>query len=180
MEINNRGFTLIEILIVIVVLGFVVVAGSNLFFGTLMGNSKAEVLKEVKQNGEYALTTMDEAIKNCREVVNCELNSITVKNKNNQEITFERITEVIDGINLGRIASNSSYLTSAKVNVPEEEFVLSCESLEAGRPVRVFVSFLVEQKEVTSRPEKRASMVFSSVISTRNAYQEKLDLNPTP
>ena len=166
---KNFGFTLIEMLIVIMVLGLVSVIGSNLFIGTLLGSSKAEILKEVRQNGEYALGIMEEMIKYCANVKDCESNSITIKVGNDQAVTFK----VLDDAGVARIASNSSYLTSNKVKVVN--FSVSCGTLVPGRPASVVINYSVEQKELTARPENKASMQFYTIVTTRNVYQEKLD-----
>jgi len=165
MEMMNRnsfGFTLIEMLIVITSLVLLLIAGSNLLFGSLLGSSKSEVQKEVRQNGEYALKVMEETIKNAVKLEFCDLTTVTVKNQNNQDITFKVLN---DGSNIPRVASNSSYLTSNKVKVKNLSF--TCEE-NPGLPPKIKISFTVEQVQTTDRPEKKASMQFSTVVSMRN------------
>ncbi len=68
---KEKGFTLIEILMVVFLLGIIVVIGSNLFFSILKGASKAEITKEVKQNGDYALAVMERHLRNASSVESC-------------------------------------------------------------------------------------------------------------
>lgn len=162
-------------LVAISVLGFVAVAGSNLFFGTLFGSSKSEIIKEVKQNGEYAMNTIEGMIKNSLSVVDCSSNSLTIVNQDGQQTLFRLLN---DPAGIPRIASNSSYLTGAKVKV--SAFGIECTDLQPGRPVKVKISYKVEnylgdQEATTVRPEKKGSLSFSSVVSSRNNYREELD-----
>lgn len=160
---KSFGFTLIEILIVITALALLTVIGSNLFFGSLLGSSKSEILREVRQNGEYALKVMEETIKNAARLEFCDSTTITVKDQNNQNITFKVLS---DEDNIPRIASNSSYLTNNKVKVTN--FTLGCANSPPGLPPKIEVNFIVEQKEATDRPEKKASMQFSTTVTMRN------------
>ncbi len=175
MKKSAKGYSLIEMLVAISVLGFVAVAGSNLFFGTLFGSSKSEIIKEVKQNGEYALFTLEGMIKNSLSVIDCSSNSLTIKGQDGQETLFRLLSDV-NGIS--RIASNSSYLTGAKAKV--SAFAIECTDLQPGRPVKVSISYTIEnylgnQEAADVRPEKKGSLSFSTVVSSRNSYQEKLD-----
>ena len=64
----NNGFTLIEFL---VVLGILTVAvGSSLLFltSTLKGSNQAHISAEVKQNGQAVLDTLENQIRNARDV----------------------------------------------------------------------------------------------------------------
>jgi len=68
---SPTGFTLIEILMVVFLLGIIVVIGSNLFFSILKGASKAEITKEVKQNGDYAMNVMERHLRNANSIESC-------------------------------------------------------------------------------------------------------------
>lgn len=156
--INKFGFSLIEMLIVISVLGLFSLIGSNLLFGTLFGSSKSEVLKEVRQNGEYALRVMEETIKTSVGLISCSPSSVVVKGKNNLRTNFS--------LKEGRIASNSSYLTNNKVKI--ENFEFDCSEVKPGLPPKIGISFVVSQAQKTNRPEKKARMSFSSWVTMRN------------
>lgn len=158
---KNDGFTIMEMLVVVGVLGLISVIGSNFFFSSLFGTSKSETLKEVKQNGEYSLKVMEETIKNAYGFVSCDNQSITVKNKDNQRNTFR--FESVSSI--GRIASDSSYLTSEKVTVTN--FLIDCEPTP-GIPPKIVISFTVSQTEQSSRPEKKATFDFNTTVTMRN------------
>lgn len=70
LTINNatNGFTLVELLVVIGVLG--VVTGSALLFLTsiLKGSNQARIVADVKQNGQIVLDSIDRQIRNAQEI----------------------------------------------------------------------------------------------------------------
>lgn len=60
----KKGFTLVEILVVISVLSIVGVIILTIFTRTLKGNNKAQILAAIKQNGQAVLENMDKTIRN--------------------------------------------------------------------------------------------------------------------
>ncbi len=65
----QRGFTLIEALVVIGVLAVLGYVMTDLLSRTLLGGNKTELNDTIKQNGERALTTMDSTIREADQVV---------------------------------------------------------------------------------------------------------------
>lgn len=66
---KRNGFTLIEIL---VVLGVMTIVGALLvetFIRSLFGGNKAEVINQIKQNGQTILETMDKTIRSSDNVI---------------------------------------------------------------------------------------------------------------
>lgn len=65
----KKGFTLVEILVVISVLSIVGVIILTIFTRTLKGNNKAQILAAIKQNGQAVLENMDKTIRGADNVV---------------------------------------------------------------------------------------------------------------
>jgi prepilin-type N-terminal cleavage/methylation domain-containing protein len=66
---NNKGFSLIEMLVVIVVVSIFGLLMLQIFTQTLRGNNKARVVSSLKQNGQFVLETMDKEIRNSQSVI---------------------------------------------------------------------------------------------------------------
>lgn len=60
---NSRAFTLAEILVVIAVLSIMGVVLTEIFFRSVRGGNKAEVLTKIKQNGQSAMGILDKTIR---------------------------------------------------------------------------------------------------------------------
>ncbi len=77
----KKGFTLLEILVVIGVLSVIGVIILTIFTRTLRGNNKAQIIGVIKQNGQSVLENMDKTIRGADNVV-CVTsdNLVVVKN----------------------------------------------------------------------------------------------------
>lgn len=64
--IQKNGFTLIEILVVLVLFSSVGSIIASILFTTLRGNSKATVLINVKQNGNYAISQIEKTVRDAQ------------------------------------------------------------------------------------------------------------------
>jgi len=171
---RSKGFTLVEILVVVGILGIIVVVASTIFFTTIRSSSKTKVLTTVKQNGDYALTVMERLIRDSQEVSSsCTsgMASIKVKRFDGSEITFS--CDLAQGL----IASSSGQrLTSSDVKVDTCSFDCNCPAAypncaSAGAkfyPKTITIKFTLSQLAATVRPEEEASVNFQTTVSTRN------------
>lgn len=66
---SAKGFTLIETLVVVVVLGVIGVALVNILPSSFRANDKSKVLGNVKQNGQAALNRLTTAIRGAHSIV---------------------------------------------------------------------------------------------------------------
>ena len=167
----SKGFTLIEILVVIGLLGIIVAVGSNMFFTTLKSSTKSKILTVVKQNGDYALTIMERLIRDSEKVivnsdgVLCEagMNKLKVKRLDGSEIEFTCEGEGTAG---SLIASNSARLTSPEVKIDNCSF--DCFSQGEFYPQIVKINFTLSQLAETIRVEEQAIIDFEATVTTRN------------
>jgi len=165
--IQNVGFTLIELLVVIAIMGTVGVMVSNLFFQTLKGSTKAELLKTVKQEGDYAISSMERIIRNAKTVESVcasggsTASSITVTNQDDTSTSF--------GCDAGntKITLDGADLTSSIVAVSGCGSFITCTQSGSTPPV-VAIKFSLSQAGSSSRPEEQASVPFQTIVSLRN------------
>lgn len=66
---KRDGFTLIEILVVVGVLSIAATFVSNILVSTFQSYNKADVVNFLEQNGNYALSLMEQRLRNARKVV---------------------------------------------------------------------------------------------------------------
>lgn len=171
----KKGFTLIEI---IISLGIVAVLGltiSQIFISTVRTNTKTEILKEVKQNGEFAMETMVRMMQSAERITSActgaTTNSITILNPDGFSTTFGCVATG----NLLRVASTSAstlYLTSASVtlggsNCGSSTLAFTCTSA-LGLPSTVIISMDVAQAGATPDQFEQASASFQTSVNTRN------------
>lgn len=66
---KQRGFTLVEILVVISITSVLLLILTQIFFSSLRGNNKAQALAVIKQNGQSVLDSIDKSIRNADNIV---------------------------------------------------------------------------------------------------------------
>ncbi|MBI2040333.1 prepilin-type N-terminal cleavage/methylation domain-containing protein [Candidatus Microgenomates bacterium] len=66
---RRKGFTLMEVLVVITVLSIIGVLMLVIFTRTLRGSNKSQAVLAIKQNGQAVLETMDKTIRNAESLV---------------------------------------------------------------------------------------------------------------
>ncbi len=163
---RNSGFTLIEVLMVVLILGVVVVAGGSLFFAIMKGASKSEVIKEVKQNGDYALSVIERMVRNAQEL-DCTTvtNQITIINPDKGTTTFSCAAED----QVFKIASNSGRLTGKNVTLGEgvcpASLLFTCDQTKS--PPTVTIGFTLSQAGTGGRQEEKAQVPFQTTVSLR-------------
>lgn len=166
-KVKKTGFTLIEMLIVVGVLGIIAIIGTGTFFTLLKSSAKTKVLAEVKQNGSYALGVMERMIRNARSIVInsdtqiCETGMLKIKIENPDGAETEFACEA------DKISSNSASLTSDKVVPSGCSF--DCEAGEAGvKPDKVTIDFSLSQAGTDVRVEEEAMLDFHTTVILRN------------
>ncbi len=66
---HERGFTLVEVLVVMSILSILGVLVLYTLTGSLRGSNKAQLISSIKKNGQTALETMDKTIRSSKKVV---------------------------------------------------------------------------------------------------------------
>ena len=164
---REKGTSLIEVLIGVLILVMVTLVTSSIVATTFKSAVKSRVLKEVKQNGDYAMTVIGRAIINAAEVVEnwdtqrCESSMGRLKVKNADGITFTEFA--LEG---GAITQNSIPITSSQ-NVEVRNLLFNCVS-SFTKPEYITVSFNVQQSGTPISTEQIASLDFMSTFTVRN------------
>lgn len=162
-----KGFTLLELIVAVGLLGLLAVSATSLFFATIQGGGKVDVNIRVKQNGQAALNSIEQIVRNGREVSNCEVGPVDLLSlvaRDGQQVTFT-CTDI--GEETGHIAINSDRLTSSDVTVTACEF--SCSQDTGGlRGDLVSVDFTLRQQGTQGSVSESASANFSTSVSLRS------------
>lgn len=167
--VKKKGFTLIEILVVIGVLAIVVIVGSTSFFNLLKSSTKTRTANLVKQNGDYALAIMERMIRNGKIIENTEvppqecksgMGKIKILNPDGGETEFSCEGDTI--------SSNSASLISSQVKVANGNCSFNCQRTGLFEPDVVTISFTLSQAQTDVRPEEAVSIVFKTTVVLRN------------
>lgn len=155
-----RGFTLIELLVVIGVFGAVSALVVGILLSTLGSSEKTSTLDFVRQNGDFAMSTMTRSIREGELASSCSGNMTSLSIAKSGSI----IRYSCDAANK-RITSDSTSLTSTQIAVQSCSF--SCTRVGVSPPV-ITIKFNLVPAGATTFPESQASVDFETSVTLRN------------
>lgn len=169
----KKGFTLIELIVVIAMLIIISTLSLNILITVLKNSLKAQITKEVKQSGDYAISLMTKMIRNATSLQSDCLDSsssIRIKNPDGGETEF-----ICDYVN-NYLASSSAHLsptpapepiTSTSLSLKSASCYFSCQQ-PAGKPPLISISFTLEKNTTTFKAEEKISIDFHTKAALRN------------
>ncbi len=173
----SRGFTLIEILVVVGILAIIVIISSTSFFNLLKGSTKTRAANLVKQEGDYALGIMTKMVRNTRGILRntdspprvcvSGMSKLKIKNPDGGETEFECDSSAI---------SSTSAETGSQVPITSDQVAVeSCrfDCVEGGYfdPDVVTIDFTLSTGAL-SPFEERAIINFKTTVVLRNISED--------
>jgi prepilin-type N-terminal cleavage/methylation domain-containing protein len=141
-----RGFSLIELVVVIGLLALLMLAISGTMLMSVISSNRIRTATNIKQAGNYALGQIQTLVRNARSIESCSSNTLIIQNLDGGQTTFA----VLDN----HIASGSAYLTPDNLIVPF--FNMTCEP--AVSPSLVKISFDLQDSVTTLHFETSVSL----------------------
>ncbi len=183
-KIQKKGFTLIEMLVVVGVVALILPAVFSIIFTILRQQAKIYALQEVKRQGDFVLNNMRTVLKNSAVTVHSgtpptdsNLVCATASGPSSGQIYFKDrfnnyFSYAVDSAQLiassSSIPSTSTGLTNDKVKVEEGTFSIKCERGAAFSPPIISISYVVEYDSASSRPEDTASFTYQTKIQLKS------------
>ncbi len=184
---NSKGYTLVEMLAVIVV--FSVIGGiiAAIFASSLRGSNKANVTNEVRQNGNYALTQISRMITYAKSFDGISVDGVNYDSECYIEPVLENTPTPtpseyhylkITGFDGGQItfvclsdpdeisSNTASMINESTVSVDSCKF--NCEQLNIIQPPTIKINFSLSQKNQEALFENKTSMSFETSATMRN------------
>lgn len=167
----KHGFTLIELMVAVSIIGVVLLAVTQMLVQSLVGAAKAEAIARVKNNGDAALVAIERAIRegtgldvsnfDCEdslgtaqlEFTNTAGDLISIDQDNNRL----RITE----------GASSRYVTEAEVAVKPNTLTFHCTDEPNGRRDKVRISFTLDYNG-GAKASRTVSTNFYTSVMLRN------------
>lgn len=155
----KKGFTLLELLMVVSLLGLALIAVTGLLGNIFSGSGKSRALQAVKQNGQFALSTIERTARRAKTLTVCSGGTLIVivpETGGDVTYTFDR-----SGATLRR---NGINLVSSDVRVTG--FSCSLTSAAAGNPAVVRITLTLDKLSLTP-DETAVAQTFETTISLR-------------
>lgn len=160
--INKKGFSLIEVLVVLSIFVLIAIIANQLLFPVFRGSEKTGAAIIVKQNGNYAISVIQRELYNSKGVSLCAPEIVTYFDADGD------LTSLSCSIGSGSkifLASRSGArdLTSPEVEV--ESCNITCLPLPPYKQVGIV--FTLKKKDAV-RVEEKASFNFRTSVTLRN------------
>ncbi|MBI4137140.1 prepilin-type N-terminal cleavage/methylation domain-containing protein [Candidatus Roizmanbacteria bacterium] len=162
---SKAGLTLIEALIAIAIFAIFALLINSIFINVLRGATKQESLKEVKQNGDAAMTNMTNRIRAAADLSTCPASADTIRIVNTDG-TFTQ---------LGMVGNRIAAVTGAETEFLTNSFVrvvsvtITCDDTRLNPYITI--NFVVEHINNVNQPlraEEHARMTFVTGVGLRN------------
>lgn len=137
----KKGYTLIEILVVVTVFAAISLITSQTIILTLRGTKKAESISKVRSNLDNAVGAMERQLRGAKSIVSActgtPAQSIIFIDQNNNQVTFSCI-----GVNNNNqpasIASGSATLTTSDITISACSF--TCTGASGSNPPSILIN----------------------------------------
>jgi prepilin-type N-terminal cleavage/methylation domain-containing protein len=169
---KQRGFSLIELVVVTGLVGLLSVGLVNMFLSSVRGSQRARLQAEIKSQGDYALASMERVLRNVTTTPSvCEDESLvalvrtSAKDEGNEgepqsyEYSLDSNNKTINVT----VGDTTSPLFSSPVEV--RGVLFECPAAAVGEAGRILISFTLGVTD-GSAPDQQ----FQTTISIRNNY----------
>lgn len=175
---SNEGYTLVELVIVMVLI--LVVGGmiAQILVSTLRGSNKTKANNAVSQNGNYALSIMSDFIINAKSFTSilpltptpaysCAGTTITGNSVTIQTFDGGTTTFMCDDVNKTISSNSASLLDTSQVSLVPGSCSFTCTQASVYAPPRIDITFKL-QNAYGNSAENKADVTFNTSLSVRN------------
>ena len=188
---SQLGFTLIEALVVVLIIGVLGFMLSDLLTRTFRGSNKTQLIGSIKQNGQLALNTLDYTIRNSERVICPPSNTssvttdstqpgatialiATVKNGKYSVFWFNppKLTSTLENGYIARLDTNTDPITNGSCLPPTD----TTSSLYPERNNKVYLTDINPNSGVSLKP---GSFFYrSSLPGAKDKIEVSFELGP--
>lgn len=160
----KRGFSLIELIVVIGLLSLLMLAISSTMLMSIVSSNRIRTTSKIKQAGNFAMGEIQGMLRSAKSITSCNSTTSTITFVNPDGGTTTINTALVDTTT--SIASNSGvYLTPPTANVTS--FTIGCEPSDS-EPTLVNLSFDLKDSLTTRKTIENPLLHFETSISLRN------------
>lgn len=161
---NQKGMSLMEILVVVAIFAVLGVITTRSVILTLQGSKKSESTIKVRENLDYSLGVIEHQIRNANSVSGCATSTTSVLNYIDQDGQPASFSCVNIGTKDGYVASGAGRLTSNQINVITCSF--TCDASNDPSPSTINIELVA--RDATYVAAQTSSVSATTQINLRN------------
>ncbi|HZQ29661.1 MAG TPA: type II secretion system protein [Patescibacteria group bacterium] len=176
---NQKGYTLLELLAVMIVMAAVGLIVATILVSSLRGSNKTNVIDTVRENGNYTIQQMSKMIEFAQSFQGVSTTGTSYSSActvPSTHYSYIKITSFDNGqtifscnmtSNPKTIASNSASFINTK-DVSVVDCYLTCTRNNLSQSPTIGINFTLSQNSQSAFFEKKASIVFGTSVVIRN------------
>lgn len=155
-KLKQQGFSLFEILVVMTLFVLIVAVSNQALFASFRGQNKSEATTTVKQNANFVVSYMQNALHTAQGVSTCTASAITYFDNNGGQKTFTCAN--------GQINQSGAVISTQEVTVSNCNF--SC--VQEGGKKTINLNMTFDQAGTNLRAEEKSTYQVQTQVRLRN------------
>ena len=167
---NQKGFTLIEMLLVVLLLALTVGLTSDMLLSLIRSNTKTQVINEIEQQANFVTLKLEKELRDAIDA-NIDDSSLVITLRSNSQVTYQlNESNVLQRqVGAGGFVNLTSSSSPGGVKVTCAD-ASPCFDVTATNPKTVVTRLLFEQAQVDAGPTYRGDVKIESTITIRGDY----------
>ena len=165
---QDKGFTLVELLVYIMVFSILMGAVTGFAYWAVRANAKARAIREVLSNAERAMDIMSGEIQKAKGVYTPTSGATQVALETSENLPTDETTTYVDiyvcgtALCIKRESQNAALITGDSIEIPQLRF----STIGTTTPT-VNIDLTVRYKNPNARPEYNAVVRLNSSVTAR-------------
>ena len=167
---NQKGFTIIEMLLVVLLLALTVGLTSDMLLSLIRSNTKTQVINEIEQQANFVTLKLEKELRDAIDA-NIDDSSLVITLRSNSQVTYQlNESNVLQRqVGAGGFVNLTSSSSPGGVKVTCAD-ASPCFDVTATNPKTVVTRLLFEQAQVDAGPTYRGDVKIESTITIRGDY----------
>lgn len=178
---NQKGFTLIELMLVVVLLGVSIGVTNDILMSLVRSNNKSQVMNEIEQQSNFVSLKIERELRNARSITTpiASGSGTLLKFETKSGLIIEYDVYVINDSSLGlirrRVGGSGAWTNVTSNNNPGGVLAAcisgsSCFSVSGFNPQIVNINIKFSQAQATANSSYTGKTSIQSTVVVRNTY----------
>ncbi len=167
---NQKGFTLIEMLLVVLLLALTIGLTGDMLLSLIRSNTKTQVMNEIEQQANFVTLKLEKELRDALDAsTSSDNNSLTIKLRSNIDVIYRLNSGILER----SIDAGTTYVPLTSKASPGGVVVscnTTCFQIIGNNPQVVKTDLKFDQAQTGAGPTYRGDVTINSSIVIRSSY----------